>query len=247
MFKNCSSLIDLNLKSFKKSSVSNIENMFKDCQKLTSLDLSDFEINPSSMAYMFQNCYSLEYLNIPKILTDDWKYYGNNLFENCYSLKYLNLSNFRMKTISSLSYMFKNCYSLTSIDLPNFDTENIRQMTSTFENCGNLTSLDLSHFKTSIVTDMSNMFNNCSNLAYLKINFDTKNVQKMEYMFASCIKLTSLNISTFNTSKCKNFNFMFENDEGLDLYVDNKTCENLIEYLPTYINIHDIHENITYF
>ena len=58
-------------------------------------------------------------------------------------------------------------------------------------------------------------------------------------MFSSCNGLKSLDISSFNTGKCRDFTDMFENDEGLNLYINNNTCSNLVENLPSYINIID--------
>ena len=64
----------------------------------------------------------------------------------------------------------------------------------------------------------------------------------MQNMFVNCTKLTSLNISTFNTSKCTNFNGMFDNDQGLDLYYNKTMCSNLEIQIPDYVNKHDINE-----
>ena len=111
-----------------------------------------------------------------------------------------------------------------------------------FENCSQLTSLDLTNFKTQRVVDMSNMFYNCSSLENLKVNFNTENVQYMNKMFGNCSKLSSLDISTFNTEKCTNFKDMFENDDGLNLTLNYKTCSNLKDVLPPYINPHDSSE-----
>ena len=139
--------------------------------------------------------------------------------------------------------MFKNCYSLTSVVLPKFDTSNIINMSSMFESCGKLTFLDLTHFTTNRVTDMSNMFNNCTSLETIKLNFNTEKVEKMGYMFGSCLKLTSLDITTFNTGKCNNFTNMFENDENLNLYLNYEICNNLKGQIPSFVKVHDISEN----
>ena len=40
-------------------------------------------------------------------------------------------------------------------------------------------------------------------------NFDTENVNDMSYMFSSCINLTSLDVSNFDTSKASNMSAMF--------------------------------------
>ena len=65
----------------------------------------------------------------------------------------------------------------------------------------------------------------------------------MGSMFESCIKLSSLDISTFNTSGCKNFTNMFENDEGLNLYIDSKISSNLMQQIPGFVKVNDISKN----
>lgn len=71
------------------------------------------------------------------------------------------------------------------------------------------------------VTDMNHMFYFCSNLTSLDLSsFDTSNVTDMAYMFNSCRSLTTLDSSNFNTSKVTNMYAMFEycsNLTSLDL------------------------------
>ncbi len=62
-------------------------------------------------------------------------------------------------------------------------------------------------------------------------------------MFGSCSKLSSLDISSFNTNKCKSFSHIFENDEGLNLYYNSKTCSNLKDNIPSFVITHDVSEN----
>ena len=61
----------------------------------------------------------------------------------------------------------------------------------------------------------------------------------MEQMFSSCTKLSYLDLSSFDTHTCTNFNNMFENDIDLDLFIDKNKCSNLIEQLPDYVHYHD--------
>lgn len=54
------------------------------------------------------------------------------------------------------------------------------------------------------------MFFGCSSLTSLDVStFDTTNVTDMWAMFSACSNLTSLNISTFDTTKVTKMNFMF--------------------------------------
>ena len=59
--------------------------------------------------------------------------------------------------------------------------------------------------------DSSYMFYNCSKLTSLDLSgFDTSKATSMHYMFADCSKLTSLDVSSFDTSKVTNMGGMFQ-------------------------------------
>ena len=58
--------------------------------------------------------------------------------------------------------------------------------------------------------DSRKMFNNCTNLTSIDVSsFNTSNVTNMSSMFDNCSKLTFLNISNFDTSNVTNMNSMF--------------------------------------
>ena len=97
-----------------------MESVFKDCQNLISLDLSILDANPSYAASLFENCYSLETLKIPKFKTENLRALFH-LFQNCYALKSLDLQSFTIKSATNAVNIFKNCYALTSINMNNFD------------------------------------------------------------------------------------------------------------------------------
>ena len=59
--------------------------------------------------------------------------------------------------------------------------------------------------------DSSIMFDNCYGLTSLDLSsFNTSNVTNMSDMFEGCINLTSLDISSFDTSKVTDMQYMFE-------------------------------------
>ena len=60
------------------------------------------------------------------------------------------------------------------------------------------------------VADMRNMFSNCSKLTSLDLsNFNTSSVTNTFQTFGYCSKLTSLNLSGWNLSKVTNMGYMF--------------------------------------
>ena len=162
----------------------------------------------------------------------------SNLFNDCNSLEAIDLNYFNTENVEDMSNMFKNCEKLKEIDVSKFKTDKVKNMFGLFENSG-VINLDLINFETAIATNMGNMFKDCKYLNLLNLDFNTKNVEYMGNMFSSCISLTSLNISMFDIDDSKDFSNMFENDKGLELYLDMNRCEDLIGSLPYYISVYD--------
>ena len=64
MFKGCSSLKSIDLSSFNTTNVNNMARMFSHCSSLESIDLSSFNTtnanNVKDMSWMFWGCSSLK-------------------------------------------------------------------------------------------------------------------------------------------------------------------------------------------
>ena len=210
MFRDCSSLIKLDLSNFNTSKVIYMDGMFLGCSSLASLNLSNFNTSKViNMSYMFQNCSFLENLDLSSFntLNVTTMYF---MFLGCSSLVSLDLSNFNTSKVTKMNSMFMNCSSLTTLVLSSFNTSYVVDMSSMFHNCSSLENLDLSSFNTLNVTTMYYMFSDCSSLVSLDLsNFNTSKVTKMDSMFMNCSSLTSLNLSNFNTSKVTSVYSMF--------------------------------------
>ena len=126
------------------SEVTNMQEMFYDCENLTSLDLSNFNTKKVTNMTM--------------------------MFASCYKLSSIDLHSFDTSSVTDISFMFSNCKSLTSLDLRNFNTAKVTTMWHMFSSCQSLTSLDLSNFNTAKVTDMRDMFSVCTSLKTLNIS-----------------------------------------------------------------------------
>ena len=71
MFKECSSLIDINLTNFDTSNVTDMKFMFSECIFLKELNIMNFNFESlNDMSYMFNKCYDLISLDIPQINND---------------------------------------------------------------------------------------------------------------------------------------------------------------------------------
>jgi surface protein len=98
MFKYCSSLNSLDISTFDTSSVENMDSMFYSCSKISSLDFSNFNtLKVENMDNMFKNCSSLTSLDLSSFDTSSVTSMSSMLHD-CYNLDYVNLHNFREKT-----------------------------------------------------------------------------------------------------------------------------------------------------
>ena len=196
MFRNCTKLTSLDLSNFNTDNVTSMSCMFYDCIRLTSLNLFSFNTqNVTSMAGMFGNCESLTSLDLSNFNTNNVKYV-NGMFENCKHLTSLDLLRFNTQNVGSLRDMFKGCWCLNSLDLSNFNTDKVVDMKGMFGNCYWLTSLNLSSFNTQNVTDMSGMFEFCYSLPSLDLSsFNTQNVTDTSLMFKYCKSLHTIYVT----------------------------------------------------
>ena len=172
--------------------------MFQDCNKLSSLDLSNFNTENVTVMYnMFSNCKNLSSLTLSESFNTAKVTNMLFMFSGCNNLSSLDLSEFNTANVKNMSSMFRECYKLSSLTLSNsFNTAKVTNMSYMFSGCQELPSLDLSKFNTAEVTDMSFMFFNCTNLSSLDLsNFNTENVTNMESMFKGCSTLQSIYVS----------------------------------------------------
>ena len=222
MFRSCSELSSLDLSAFDTSNVTNMYNMFHGCSELSSLDLSTFDTsNVKNMCNMFEECESLKTLDISNFDTSSVTSMGC-MFWKCKSLEELDLSGFDTSSTTNMGMMFSECEALRNIEISGFDTSKVKNMNAMFYKCHALTEVDLSDFETANVTDMSLMFGYCYALKELDLSgFDTKNVKNMTYMFADCSGLVELNISGFDSSSAEEMGAMFSGCSSLEELICN--------------------------
>ena len=195
MFNQSYYLLDVSL-NFNTSKVTNMDWMFYYNDELTSLDLSNFDLeNLVNSDFMFGYCTKLEKIIFKKgTITKNLKSM-NNMFVHCESLKNINTEIFRMNKVSSIFEVFQECHSLESIDMSQFVTSNVYSIVEIFSDCINLKSLNISNMNTSGITTADRAFNNCQSLTSLDLSFlDFKNLSSLEYMFANCINLKYLTL-----------------------------------------------------
>lgn len=175
------------------SRVKYMDHMFQGCERLETLDLSDFDTASAvDMSAMFYGCKQLDRLDI---------------------------SGFDTSGVRSMRHMFTSCASMVRLDLSNFSTPALTDMKAMFDSCRKLESVDMTGFDTARVTDMSNLFSGCTNLKEADLSsFDTAKVQSMYAMFYGCGSLTSLDISGFTSRDLQSTSQMFTRVDHLETF-----------------------------
>ena len=168
-----------------------MENLFKDCVNLTSLNLSGWVTRMAvNMSGMFNGCVNLESLNLSgwntSKVTDML-----NMFHRCEKLKTLDVSHFDTSKVTDMRQMFKDCQALTSLDLSHFDVSNVTLVNQIFNNCYSLKSLNISNWIMSKVTDMFGMFYGCVELETIVCDgLQLPDINMSDIYLNSCSKLT---------------------------------------------------------
>ena len=216
LFASCSSLTNLDLKSFDTSKVTDMSYMFIGCNALASLDASSWDTSKvTDMRRMFYACRKLTSLDASKWDTSEVTSMFST-FDGCSSLTSLDVSSWDTSKVTDMHQMFAGCSKLTNLDVSDWDTSKVTNMFNTFSGCSGLTNLDVSKWDTSNVTNMESLFYGCSKLTSLDVsNWVTSNVTDMDGMFYGCSSLTSLDLGNWNASKVTTMEGMFRNCTSL--------------------------------
>ena len=235
MFSNCKNLSSLDLSNFNTEKVTDMQKMFYKCNKLSSLDLSNFNTEKvTNMSGMFFGCSALTTIYASDNFKTDKVTVGSNMFGGCTNLKgydssktdhtYANCSATGYFTpgcayaefdnaTKTLTFRYKRVKPEGAYDLNVGDNdpgwyaqrENIEKVV-----------FDAS-FANARPTSCYRWFYKCTSLTEIEgiENLNTQNVENMRYMFTSCIKLKSLDVSKFNTANVTHMSNMFEDCEEL--------------------------------
>ena len=268
MFLGCSNLTSLDLTNFNTAKVTDMQGMFKGCSALTSLDLTNFNttevrdmnrmfymLDESSTAlttiyvsdnfvttnvqngkYMFKNCTKLKGFKKYFLFDTDHQYAN---YKTGYFTSGCGYAEFDNAT-GTLTFSYKGVKSEGAYDLnaeafrpqwKNIETTVKKVVFNAsfanakpticyawFYNNSNLTTIEgLEYLNTEDVTNMEYMFAGCSALESLDLSkFNTAKVTSMAYMFNKCSALKSLNLSGFNTAKVIDMNRLFAGCSALE-------------------------------
>ena len=117
--------------------------MFRDCTSITEIDLSNFDDSKlTQMQFMFRDCQSLKKIEMSNIKGNKVIDTGH-LFSGCIHLETINLANFLASNNRHPHYFFNDCKSLTSLNFPNFNTNKSIDILNIFYNCNSLKYINI--------------------------------------------------------------------------------------------------------
>ena len=165
MFAYMYELTDIEgIEDFDTSNVTNMESFFNGCEKLQTIDLSNWKTNKvENMRFLLYSCKALTGIG--------------------------DLSGWNTANVKDMMGLFGYCMNLSEINgIENWNTENVTNMMWTFTGCSELVSLNLENWSTKNVTNLSSMFFSCSNLETVGNidNWDISNVSTFSMMFMNC-------------------------------------------------------------
>ena len=221
MFRGCNYLNSVEMSCIDFADLVNCKNMFRDCPNLTVLDLHEIKLpklNNNALKEMFGES-SIKELNLSKAeLTGLTSF--DSLFKNKTTLVTVDLS----KVVTgrenmSTQYMFSGCSNLERVVISNveFKSSNAREM---FSGCKKLEDLVVDGLIGKECTSMYRMFYNCAKLPSISFgDCDVSKVTSMKEMCSGCTSLVSLDMSRCGCTQDKSI--------AVDMSLIAKDCTSL--------------------
>lgn len=205
MFEGCENLSNINFgTNFSCMAVRDFSKVFKDCSSLVLLDLSNITtISARTFESLFEGCSSLMFFSFNPVNFDSTNVAtASKMFKNCSSIVGVIFPNGFGENIVDASEMFYNCNSITNIDLSNFDTSKMLNMKQMFKLCTGITTMTLpdeflanANYLDEIFSDMTSLTTiNVSTYSFVKNQASTTN------MFLGCTNLKGGNGTVYNVN-----------------------------------------------
>ena len=233
-FEGCTGLTSLDCSAWTFNTTSNVSfgGVFRYCTKLTTVgDTSGWDTSKFTKLHSaFYHCDKLTSVDVSGWDVSNVTDFGNNwnqgTFGYCTSLTSLDTSAWTFNSTSNIIFsgVFYGCTALTTIgNTANWNTGKITTFHGAFTGCGVLSSLDVSGWDVSSCTnfgsaDNAGMFAGCSSLTSLDVSawtFNTTSNISLVFTFAGCSGLTTLDVGSWNTGKFYNLYGTFYNCSGL--------------------------------
>ena len=209
------------------SNGTSFQNMFRGTG-ITSIDISGWDLRGTTngnrfASGIFASCISLQSITARNIQLGNKI---NYMFQETQSLQSLDLTGADFSTVTETMFAFAGC-DLPTIDISGFGLGALTEVEYMFQNMTNTTTVNISNLTFGPGADASTMFSiyqsngdssgNSSSLTSIvceDIDASASNIS-LAYMFYRCVSLTSLDVSTWDTSGVVDMQAMFYDTRGL--------------------------------
>ena len=140
LFAKCYKLTKADLSNLKTENVKDMSFMFDDCVKLETLLIDPDKFitkKVTSMCNMFENCNKLKSVDLTSFDAGNVNF-ANSMFKECHQLEEIDLSKMKISEKANISYMFNKCESLKKINLSSFCITDKNTMNNMFDNLENI-------------------------------------------------------------------------------------------------------------
>ena len=140
LFAKCYKLTKADLSNLKTENVKDMSFMFDDCVKLETLLIDPDKFitkKVTSMCNMFENCNKLKSIDLTSFDAGNVNF-ANSMFKECHQLEEIDLSKMKISEKANISHMFNKCESLKKINLSSFCITDKNIMNNMFDNLENI-------------------------------------------------------------------------------------------------------------
>uniref|UniRef100_UPI003AB0B7FF BspA family leucine-rich repeat surface protein n=1 Tax=Ellagibacter isourolithinifaciens TaxID=2137581 RepID=UPI003AB0B7FF len=170
--------------------------------EISSVQVVDTGIRPSSMDYWFygmENLKTIDVVNLDTSSCDDFKM----TFGNCVQIETIDLSSWSTASLGNLNGTFLCCHCLSSLDIDGWDTSKVTSFHCLMFDCKKMSSASMQKAVdnlnvTACAHDLGFLFGGCEKLTAVDLTgWNISNVANYSHMFSACHNLT-LDCSNWN-------------------------------------------------
>lgn len=159
----------INLKYLDTSRTTNMTGMFRDCSSIKDLDVSNFDMSAcKNTSMMFQGCSAVEKLNVANWDMSNVEKAGQ-MFAHCDALTTIDVSNWDVYKVRDTNHMFTGCNNLTELKTKNWEFGRLMYSYNMFYGCSSLKELNVSAFNMANTKSNRQMFDECTGLKTLYV------------------------------------------------------------------------------
>ena len=140
LFAKCYKLTKADLSNLMTENAKDMSFMFDDCVNLETLLIDPDKFitkKVTSMCNMFENCNKLKSVDLTSFDAGNVNF-ANSMFKECHQLEEIDLSKMKISEKANISHMFNNCESLKKINLSSFCITDKNIMNNMFDNLENI-------------------------------------------------------------------------------------------------------------